>query len=208
MFSQTSILFGKIKALKKATKQLILTNESTIQADFTTKIMLNGECFSVSPESVSIDPSEPMTINVSAALDDIINFRAKIIFTFEYLNPISIDVSATGTGSTIVPSIPMTNLNMGCIFTEQTSHSSVSKFSICAIVYNPKFSGKTTVSNSVSKFLGNVPIIVLEDIWKDIMKNPEATQADYVSTFSEVISSHNVRMDSLLMDLMNFICIA
>ena len=130
-----------------------------------------------------------MTINVFTALDDIINFRAKIIFTFEYLNPISIDVSATGTGSTIVPSIPMTNLNMGCIFTEQTSHSSVSKFSICAIVHDPKFSGKTTVSNSVSKFLGNVPIIVLKDIRKDIMKNPEATQADYVSTFSEVISS-------------------
>ena len=56
------------------------------------------------------------------------------------------------------------------------------------IVYGAKGSGKTTVSNSLSEYLGGIPTIVLADVWKDLLENTEATQADFVDSFVELIS--------------------
>lgn len=69
-----------------------------------------------------------------------------------------------------------------------SSNTHVNKFSMCVIVSGPIKSGKTTVSQIVSEYLG-VPIVVLKDVWKDLLENTEATQEDYVSALINHINS-------------------
>lgn len=69
----------------------------------------------------------------------------------------------------------------------QFTNTTTAKFSICVIVSGVHYSGKTTVSKAISKYL-NVPILSLKEIWKDVLENHEASQADYVEAFSKVIA--------------------
>ena len=83
-----------------------------------------------------------------------------------------------------VPSIVSEASMANISFTNQ--NSSVSKFSICVIVNGANSSGKTTASKAISQYL-NVPIINLAEVWKEIIANPSATQADYVEALQELI---------------------
>ena len=70
----------------------------------------------------------------------------------------------------------------------QFSNSTTAKFSICVIVTGAPSSGKTTVSKIISSSMNDAPILNLKEIWKNIVANPEATQADYVEAFQNIIS--------------------
>lgn len=71
----------------------------------------------------------------------------------------------------------------------QFTNATTAKFSICVIVSGAPGSGKTTVSKAISHYLDDAPILSLKEIWKDVITNPEAPQADYVEAFSKVICS-------------------
>lgn len=58
------------------------------------------------------------------------------------------------------------------------SMKGVNSFSFCVLVHGPPTSGKSTVANELAEYMGNVPIVVLDNVWKDMQK--EATSKDYI----------------------------
>ncbi|OHT07947.1 hypothetical protein TRFO_05070 [Tritrichomonas foetus] len=79
----------------------------------------------------------------------------------------------------------LTTENNNITFAQQTS---VSKFSICVIVTGARQSGCSTVAKIASAHLNNAPIIILSELWKDLLLNPESAAADYTAKFFERIS--------------------
>ena len=65
----------------------------------------------------------------------------------------------------------------------------VRPLSICVIINGPSKSGKTTMSNLVSKYLGDCPIISLKDLWKDLILNNCDDPNEYITLFSNEISN-------------------
>lgn len=65
-----------------------------------------------------------------------------------------------------------------------------SKFSMCVIVNGPPLSGKTTVSKFISHFLGDIPIISLKELWKNLLVDPATSDSDsLINAFKEKTSS-------------------
>lgn len=67
---------------------------------------------------------------------------------------------------------------------EPLSPNKVTMLSFCIIIHGPVKSGKTTVSKMLSVSLQNIPIISLNEIWKDDDKDDQY----YIDTFRNLIS--------------------
>lgn len=126
-FSQDNINFGRIQVLKDVSHQVVITNNSQINASFTATVECDGENFRIEPSEGYIQAGGQFPVKIIAQLDDTVEFKGKVVFRFDNLNPLYINLKALGTGSTIVPSIPMTSLDLGNIFTEVPS---VKKFTL------------------------------------------------------------------------------
>ena len=70
-----------------------------------------------------------------------------------------------------------------------TSKSNITKLSMCIIVNGPPSSGKTTVSNFLSEYLGGIPILSLKTIWNDYIENPDTSDEEFIESFKKVISA-------------------
>ena len=117
-FSSNKINFTKVNVLTKTMQQLIVSNDSIIPASFTAFIEGKGDVFQVNKKEGVIAPHSQEYFDIIAFLDDIITFKGRLVFAFQYLNPIYIELTATGVGSTITSSIPLTELDYGNIFSE------------------------------------------------------------------------------------------
>ncbi|OHT01013.1 hypothetical protein TRFO_07679 [Tritrichomonas foetus] len=73
----------------------------------------------------------------------------------------------------------------------QFTNSKSAKFSICVIVSGVSGSGKTTVCAAISKYMDGAPVLSLKEIWKEILENPESSQAEFVEQFSQAISEQS-----------------
>ncbi|OHT13016.1 hypothetical protein TRFO_03418 [Tritrichomonas foetus] len=120
--STSSIHFGNIPVLKPATAKLTITNASLIPASFTISIQNDIRIFSCEPTCGDIEPNDSVVVKVVAKLDDTISFSDKIVLNFVNLNPLFVDLLATGTGSPIVSSIEMNDINFNYILNEQKSY--------------------------------------------------------------------------------------
>ncbi|EAX95386.1 hypothetical protein TVAG_449190 [Trichomonas vaginalis G3] len=77
-----------------------------------------------------------------------------------------------------------TNLEM-IKSSSHVSFTEISSFSFCALVHGPPNSGKSEVSKILSKYLGDVPIVVLSEVWKDVPQNSK--QSDYVQVLKHYL---------------------
>lgn len=116
--STNAIHFGNVTVLKNNASKVVISNNSLIKAVLTTSIQSETNVFSCEPTSAEIEPNEQLTLKVIATLDDTIYFTGKLILNFVNLNPIKVDLTATGIGSTIVSSVPMDEVNFGYILNE------------------------------------------------------------------------------------------
>ena len=105
--------FKNVKVLEDHTEEMIIQNNSLIPAVFSSSIKGNEDCFSLSPNSGTIPPNNSIKIKVLTHINDPIVFRSKIMYSFQYLTPIYVDLIATGEGSTIIPSINMKSIDIG-----------------------------------------------------------------------------------------------
>lgn len=119
VLSTPLINFGSVQLLKDSTYILKVQNKSLIQANFTANITGPNGGFSVSPDNGQIPPNATLELNVTTNMDDNIQFAGKLNLIFEHLNPIVVELKANGIGSPVVPSIDMSEIKMGCIFTER-----------------------------------------------------------------------------------------
>jgi hydrocephalus-inducing protein len=70
------------------------------------------------------------------------------------------------------------------------TQTSVSKFSVVVIIHGPSISGRTTVSRGISAYLGDLPIVSLKEVWKDLLNKADVTQADFVSALQLLITTN------------------
>ncbi|OHS93646.1 hypothetical protein TRFO_11642 [Tritrichomonas foetus] len=72
-----------------------------------------------------------------------------------------------------------------------SSGTKVSKFSLCIIVHGPPKSGRTSVSQAISRYLDNIPIISLQALWESIPHNSPAD--NYIQAFNQTINQKEYR---------------
>ena len=115
-FSTNLVDFGTVNVLDDIVQDLYIKNNSLITTSYTIDIQ-NDSIFRAEPRQATIGPGETLVMKIVANLNDVITFTGKIIFRFEYLSPIIIDLKARGKGTTIVSTIDMTCLCLGNVFT-------------------------------------------------------------------------------------------
>lgn len=117
--SQTSIKFGTIPVLIDSSQMLTVMNNSTIQAQYSVTVNSDTSSFRVEPMSGVMKPNDNTVFKVIANLEDTISFMGKMILDVKYLNPITIDMIASGSGSPVISSIPLDVIDFGYILTEK-----------------------------------------------------------------------------------------
>ncbi|CAH8852927.1 unnamed protein product [Trichobilharzia szidati] len=115
---QTKLDWGTIPVLQPIIKVLKITNESCIDAVYTTKMLRNDTVFEVEPSTGSIPAYGHIDLNITANLNDIITFKDQLEIHIEHnTKPLKIELCAIGQGGTIVTQPPMgSTLNLGCQF--------------------------------------------------------------------------------------------
>uniref|UniRef100_A0A5K4F930 Hydin_ADK domain-containing protein n=1 Tax=Schistosoma mansoni TaxID=6183 RepID=A0A5K4F930_SCHMA len=115
---QTKLEWGTIPVLQPIVKILRISNESCIDANYTAKMVRNDTVYKAEPSSGSIPGYGHVDLNIIANLDDIILFKDQLVVQVENtLQPLKIELSATGQGGTIVTQPSMGSvLNLGCQF--------------------------------------------------------------------------------------------
>jgi hypothetical protein len=68
------------------------------------------------------------------------------------------------------------------------SRISVWKFPLCIIVADASCSGRTNVSATLSVHLSDTPIIVLANVWRSVFAREDATQTDFVTALTNIIT--------------------
>jgi hypothetical protein len=58
---------------------------------------------------------------------------------------------------------------------------------LVVIIADAAWSGRTSVSATLSVHLSDTPVIVLGDVWRAVPAREEATQADFVTALTDVI---------------------
>jgi len=117
--SKPSIEFGAVPVLKDTFQTFHLYNDSRIDAVFHAKIETKEEIFRIEPQEGLIFPGGETSLSITAFLDDNTTFNSNLLLSFENLNVISVPISAIGTGVPLVPSVSMSSIDLGCVFTEQ-----------------------------------------------------------------------------------------
>ena len=115
--SMDQVDFGNIGVLHDVQLDLGITNDSLIPAPYKAEISSETGVFRIEKEEGEIPPGETLQLPVIAFLDDTINYTGQITLTFRYLPPMQVNVSAKGTGTAIVSSIEMKEIDFVYLFT-------------------------------------------------------------------------------------------
>lgn len=117
--SHKHINFGTIPVLKDKAIPITITNTSLIPIEYSITIESDNTSFNVKQKEGKIEPSDKAQIPVIANLDDTLTFNGKLMLNIQYLNPISIPLAATGSGTPMYSSIPMDTIDYGYILNER-----------------------------------------------------------------------------------------
>ncbi|CAH8527146.1 unnamed protein product [Schistosoma turkestanicum] len=115
---QTKLEWGLIPVLQPINKTLRISNESCIDANYTAKMLRNDTVYKVEPCTGCITGYSYVDLNIAANLNDILLFKDQLIIHVENtLQPLKIELNATGQGGTIVTQPSMGSiLNLGSQF--------------------------------------------------------------------------------------------
>lgn len=114
VFDPPNIDFQTINVLQETTQILTVSNKSPIPAPYS--IELKSDVFWVETSRSTINPYDQHQIVVHANVNDCLKFSSELFFVFNYLTPITIPVTAKGTGYPIVPSIDLSEIELGHSF--------------------------------------------------------------------------------------------
>jgi hypothetical protein len=153
--SATSINFGSVPVLNAQSRILTVSNQSLIQAQFQGVVEASTQSFGIFPESGVIEPESDFQIEVKCLLTDILTYKAVVKLSIDFVATLSVHLKATGTGSPIVSSIDMSEVDFGYIFTEQTVVKAFTMHNVSGRSYELKFSaGKVqTAKDAVNDFV-------------------------------------------------------
>jgi len=116
--SHNSINFGTIPVLNDSQQKLLISNTSFVLTSFSITIQSDNTSFRVDQKDGTLEPGASASITVIANLDDSIAFSGKLMITIQHLNPIYVDLIATGSGTPIIPSINLSSIDFGYILNE------------------------------------------------------------------------------------------
>lgn len=118
VYSSNIIDFGNTPVLQDVTKVFSIKNDSLIPATFTFTLAQNA-MFTIDPLEGEIKPGDTLNLAITANLDDSISYNSSLIMNVQYLSPITFELKAKGTGTAIVSSYDMKQIDMGFVFTLQ-----------------------------------------------------------------------------------------
>ncbi|XP_019738776.1 hydrocephalus-inducing protein homolog [Hippocampus comes] len=109
--------FGKIPVLTDVTKTIPLSNQSPIPACITARMSQGKSPWHVEPSEGEVPPQGQLELKVVANLKDTLLFQDKLEISIQGSQTLTVAVSATGTGTTIVSDKPLfPNLDLGTHF--------------------------------------------------------------------------------------------
>ena len=118
VISTEKIEFGHIDILNETNSVFQIKNDSLIQASFVAEIESKTDVFSLKMNSGTIEPGETLDFLVAAYLDDSIDFNGKLVFNFDHLTPIELNIHAKGRGNGLLASIDLNEIDMNYAFTD------------------------------------------------------------------------------------------
>ena len=118
-FSTMDLNFGDTRVLKPKTIPITIKNTSLIFAKFTSSFLTDTTVFSIGDGENTIPPGQSRDIEITATLDDVARFDTTLQICVQHLTPITIPIKAKGVGNFIVPSIPLDNIDLGHLFTNE-----------------------------------------------------------------------------------------
>ncbi|XP_030613884.1 hydrocephalus-inducing protein homolog isoform X2 [Archocentrus centrarchus] len=115
----TELHFGKIPVLTDIAKTLVLSNRSPVPARFTTP-MIRKSFWRVEPREGEVPPGSQVELKVVVHLKDTIQFKGKLEVSIQDSQTLTVLLSATGTGTTIVSDRPFgPSLDLGTHFSHE-----------------------------------------------------------------------------------------
>eukprot|EP01064_Diplonema_japonicum_P013676 TRINITY_DN21214_c0_g1_i2.p1 TRINITY_DN21214_c0_g1~~TRINITY_DN21214_c0_g1_i2.p1 ORF type:complete len:4615 (+),score=1185.39 TRINITY_DN21214_c0_g1_i2:107-13846(+) len=115
---QTTVEFGRVNVLTEHQRRVELVNESPIPAVFSCRLLNKSAAFALKNSETTIPPRSTYSLPVYAFLDDTSRFVDELVITVANSKDIQVALVATGTGTTLVPSIPLEqDVDFGNVFT-------------------------------------------------------------------------------------------
>ncbi|XP_039456431.1 hydrocephalus-inducing protein homolog [Oreochromis aureus] len=116
----TQLHFGKIPVLMDIGKTLLLSNHSPIPAHFTTPMSIRKPFWRIEPSEGEVPPWSQVELKVVVHLKDTVQFEGKLEVSIQDSQPLTVLLSATGTGTTIVSDRPFgPSLDLGTHFSHE-----------------------------------------------------------------------------------------
>ncbi|XP_025759455.1 hydrocephalus-inducing protein homolog isoform X1 [Oreochromis niloticus] len=116
----TQLHFGKIPVLMDIGKTLLLSNHSPIPAHFTTPMSIRKPFWRIEPSEGEVPPGSQVELKVVVHLKDTVQFEGKLEVSIQDSQPLTVLLSATGTGTTIVSDRPFgPSLDLGTHFSHE-----------------------------------------------------------------------------------------
>ncbi|KAF7656193.1 hypothetical protein LDENG_00045060 [Lucifuga dentata] len=109
--------FGKIPVLMDITRTLPMLNQSPIPARFNACMVHSRSPWHIEPSEGEVPPEGQLELRVVAHLRDTLHFQDKLEVAIQGSQTHTVDLSATGTGTTIVSNLPFApSLDLGTHF--------------------------------------------------------------------------------------------
>ena len=115
--------FGAIDVLTDVSKPIVIANNSPIPAHFTAKLLAKHPQNVLPPFTLRvadgvIKPNSTAPLHILAHLDEAMKFSDELVISVQHNNEVEqVQLTATGRGYTIVPSIPIELVDFGDLFT-------------------------------------------------------------------------------------------
>ncbi|KAL5255873.1 hypothetical protein ACHWQZ_G011188 [Mnemiopsis leidyi] len=118
--SSPHIDFGVISVLKKTSLPLVLTNESSIPANFECVLERANPAYKVTPRTGKIEPQQKLQLDVSVLLKDNVRFTDNLAILVQDSSSHSVSLVAVGQGPTIVASPEISSvMDLGPLFSSR-----------------------------------------------------------------------------------------
>lgn len=116
----TQLHFGKIPVLTDIGKTLLLSNHSPIPAHFTIPMTIRKPFWRIEPSKGEVPSWSQVELKVVVHLKDTVAFEGKLEVSIQDSQPLTVLLSATGTGTTIVSDRPFgPSLDLGTHFSHE-----------------------------------------------------------------------------------------
>eukprot|EP01065_Artemidia_motanka_P026772 TRINITY_DN32019_c0_g1_i1.p1 TRINITY_DN32019_c0_g1~~TRINITY_DN32019_c0_g1_i1.p1 ORF type:complete len:3749 (+),score=1074.75 TRINITY_DN32019_c0_g1_i1:85-11331(+) len=110
--------FGRVNVLEEHCRKVELNNTSPIPAMFSTRLLNKTSTFSLKRGEGTIPKHGKWELPIYACLDETVRFFDELVITIANSRELVIKLSAIGTGTTLVPSIPLNkDVDFGNVFT-------------------------------------------------------------------------------------------